>query len=71
MDLEKHIFDCIPRVEAHEDICAEKEQTLLSRLEKIDSHLEQLNAQLFKGAIIILAGMTTYIISILGPFNYM
>jgi|TARA_R100000995_G_C3453252_1_gene109222 hypothetical protein len=69
MDLEKHIFDCITRVEAHEARCAERDKTIFARLEKIEAHLEQLNAKLFRGAVIIIAGMTTFIISILGPFN--
>jgi hypothetical protein len=41
----------------------------IQKYEKMEAHLEQLNAKLFKGAIIIIAGMTTFIISILGPFN--
>ena len=68
MDLDKQIFDCLGRVEAHEARCEERDRFIFTRLEKIEKHLEELNNRLLKGAVILITGMATFIIAVTGPF---
>jgi|TARA_R110000744_G_scaffold105887_1_gene202051 hypothetical protein len=69
MDLDKQIFDCLARVEAHEARCEERDRFIFTRLEKIEKHLEELNNRLLKGAVIVITGMATFIVAVMGPFN--
>jgi len=59
------IFQAISRIEKHEAMCEERSKTIFSRLDNIETGLDNINRTLLTGAGILICGMAGLIVSLL------
>ena len=59
------IFQTISRIEKHEAMCEERSKTIFNRLENIENGLDRINRTIFQGAVVLICGLASVVVSLL------